>query len=145
MTGTFEGVGSLQFTPDNKLAYACSGIIEVTGTSNQITMIEFETTSEYISGEVQFMSVEAGGNDLNFFVYFNDVVVGTQSIGGAKEFYFMGINIIVPPFTKVTLKGINIDATTARDSSVIFTGKVYGAIEQENLEAITNNNKWAKL
>jgi hypothetical protein len=28
-------------------------------------------------------------------------------------------------------------------ASVLLTGKVNGAIEQENLEAITDNNKWA--
>jgi len=120
---------AINFTPDNKHAYAYSGIIEITGTSAQIKMLEFETNTEYIKGKVQFMSVESGGNDLNFFVYFNDVLVGTQSIGGAKEFYFMGIDIIVPPFTKVTLKGINIDASTARDSSVIFTGQAIGMTE----------------
>jgi hypothetical protein len=118
------GINAAQFTNDNKEFYAYSGNVEITGTTTQIKMLEFQTNSEYITAEIQFMSVEAGGNDLNFFVYLNDILVGTQSIGGAKEFYFRGIGVIIPPFTKLTLKGLNIDAATGRDSTAIVTGKV---------------------
>ena len=47
-------------------AYAYSGTIEVTGTTTEITMLEFTTGSGLIKAELRFMSVEEGGNDLNF-------------------------------------------------------------------------------
>ena len=49
MTGTFEGVGSLQFTPDNKYAYGFSGPVAVPHTgSASATLIEGKTGLELI-------------------------------------------------------------------------------------------------
>ena len=45
MTGVFEGVGSLQFTPDNKLAYLYSGTKSINNGLG--TLFEFKTGSEY--------------------------------------------------------------------------------------------------
>ena len=108
-------------------AYAYSGTIEVTGTTVEIPMLEFTSGSGLIQAELRFMSVEAGGNDLNFFLYLNSELVGTNSINSAKDFYHEAIKIIVPPFTLVEAKGLNIDTSTGRDSTAIFTGRVYGA------------------
>ena len=75
-----------------KHAYAYSGIIDVTGTTTQVTMLEFSTNSEYIESIIQFMSVESGGNDLNFYVYLNDIIVGTHPLIVLKEIYHSLLN-----------------------------------------------------
>jgi len=106
-------------------AYAYSGTVEVTGTTNPVTMLSFQTGKELIKAVVQFHYLEAGGNDLNFFVNINGIRVASQSIGGAKEYYHSPLILIIPPLSLVECSGLNIDAATARDSSVTFSGRVY--------------------
>ncbi len=121
---TVTSRNALQFTNDNKFAYAYSGVVDVTGKTTQIEMLEFQTNSEYVNAKVQFQSSEAGGNDLIFYVYLDDILIATQNINAAKEFYHAPLSVIIPPFTKVTLKGLNIDVSTGRDSTATVTGKV---------------------
>jgi len=146
MTGTFEGVGSLQFTPDNKQCYAYSGIMSID--QNETTMIEFDVNSEYIVSNIQFNSNLSLGDDMyRFKVYLNDICVQAH-LTGRHEYdqkYENFLQIVVPPFTTVKLTAQNINDTNDRDQIVSFIGSVHGAIEQENLESITNNNKWASL
>ena len=145
MTGTFEGVGSLQFTPDNKFAYAYSGSIDVD--ENEITLIEERTNSEYIVAQIQFNNLEEDDvEDYLHKIYLNDVVV-QGFIQGRTDYdnkYESAIPIIIPPFTTFKLTSQNITNTESHAEVVSLTGSVHGAIEQENLEAITNNNKWAE-
>jgi len=151
MSGTFEGVGSLQFTPDNKYAYAYSGENQINTT--EVIALNFDTNSEYIKGRFIFggsIKYDNVGNGTisAFQVRFNDIIVATIKVATntddqpSMEIY----NIIIPPFTNVQI-GVIDSASTSSDffTTTTFTGKVHGAIQQENLEAITNNNKWAKL
>lgn len=141
MTGTFEGVGSLQFSPDNKRAYAFSGLVGVTNA--KATVLEFDTNSEYLAGKYYFINASGSGDDFRYEIEFNDIViVGAYRDSGNAEPQFRG-KIIVPPFTNVKFTADNISSATERNHTIIFVSKVSGAIEQENLEAITNNNKWA--
>ena len=146
MTGTFEGVGSLQFSPDNKLAYSYSGNFEVDDT--EFTLLEFKTESEYIMAIVQFNINEAGaGESYQHQIYFNDVVVqGYTSAGGTDAIGKPDVQlyILVPPFTTVKFTSANIQDSASRKCIVSFTGKVQGAVEQQNLESITDDNKWAE-
>jgi len=146
MTGTFEGVGSLQFSPDNKLAYAYSGIIGVD--ENETTALEFDVNSEYLEALVLFNYYDNDADAYRCRIYFNDVVVQGFVYYGKKDYKDnneIPTPIIVPPFTNVKLTLQNIDNTNERSHIVSLTAKVNGAIEQENLEAITDNNKWASL
>jgi len=146
MTGTFEGVGSLQFTPDNKRAYAFSGIVGVD--ENEITLLEWRSESEYLEGLVLFNYYDNDSDAYRCRIYFNDVVVQGFVYYGKKDYKDNNeypVPIIVPSFTNVKLTLQNIDNTNERSHIVSFTSKVKGAIQQENLESITNNNKWASL
>jgi len=146
MTGTFEGVGSLQFTPDNKFAYAYSGTVSFNGDETNIVVIKSE--SFYLVGKFQLGVNNYDGDDLDVGIKFNDqqillnrsAVTGTNGLVNGVEW-----DIVVPPFTEVALTAENKTDTTSYDAYGIFVGKVYGAIEQQNLEAITDNNKWASL
>ena len=69
-----------------EFVYAYSGTVEVTGTTNPVSMLSFHTGKEVINAFFQFQYVEAGGNDLNFFIDFNGNRIATQSTDSAKKF-----------------------------------------------------------
>jgi len=152
MTGVFEGLGSLQFSPDNKFCYAFSPAIDAN--TAIATMLEFTTESEYIQAAFQYggyMGPDGGSSSAGTrgicSIYFNDirvyqVLADTDSGNMAQTIY---VELIIPPFTKVTVKTTASSSTTDYVAQIAITGKVHGAIQQENLEAISNNNKWASL
>jgi hypothetical protein len=106
-------------------AYAYSGTVEITGTTNAVTMLDFSTGPQYIRAIFQFHSIESGGNDINFRVIMDSQVIATQSINSAKEFYHAPLELIIPPYTRVICDGLNIDASTGRDSTATVAGRVY--------------------
>jgi len=144
MTGTFEGVGTLQFSPDNKYCYAYSGALSVADT-NEHQLLSFITNSYYSVVDFSFWRRSPDNDDVAYYVEMN----GTQVLAWVSILQEGRGNVIwpliIPPFTE--LKAY-IDKQTNSTTSIIginITGKIYGAIEQENLESITNNNKWASL
>ena len=148
MTGVFEGVGSLQFTPDNKHAYAYSGTIPASATAQ--TILTFTTGSEYIVGLLNAMPVTnftaVDGAETTFQLSINDKVIAIQMFhNNASDTggNFWELHVVLPPFATFKLEMDSATGTTTYLGTAIFTGEVKGAIEQENLEAITNNNKWA--
>jgi hypothetical protein len=140
MTGTFEGLGTLQFTPDNKLAYAYSGSKDI---SSEQTMLNFDTNSEYLEGRFEFNAdfSTGGGAGMRVQIFLNDIMIveerdtSSDWNTGDNEFH-----VIVPPFTNVKVKCLG----GAQDANVNFTAKVYGAIQQTNLEAISDGSNWIK-
>jgi len=149
MTGEFSGVGTLQFTPDNKFAFIYSGQQTVTATPSDLLI--FTNNSEYLVAEfkVQQATPAAEGDDCLVNIYFNDILLLGYVMGknAFQEFDPSGITptkLIVPPFTSVRVEMDNLSGGEAT-MCVIVTAKVGGAIEQENLESITDNNKWASL
>ena len=116
MTGVFEGVGTLQFSPDNKYCYAYSGSISPNSNAAPETTALLFTTQSYI-------------------IIFDSVAEDDETATGQSP-----LDLIIPPFSKFEIKVGN--AATS-PFTVLLVGEVKGAIEQENLESITNNNKWA--
>ena len=149
MTGTFEGVGtSLQFTPDNKFAYAYSGKFNSGDSGAEVTFLKFQTESEYLVGTIQsfYSTDDVQGSDMIYRIKLNDQIISQyldveEPRAGSDPHQF--IPIIIPPFTQLEFTIASIAG--AQLQSVMFSGKVGGAIQQENLEAISNNNKWASL
>ena len=143
MTGTFEGIGSLQFTPDNKMAYAYSG--NVASSSSDITLLRFTTGSEYHNAIVQYWyNANGSGYNIKFHVQFNDVEVAVTFVTDSFLDEFTQMHLVIPPFTDVHIQVTN-ESSGTESVLASFTSKVYGAIEQENLEEISDNNKWASL
>jgi len=148
MTGTFEGVGSLQFSPDNKLAYAYSGLVAVN--NSETTLLEIKTTSEYISARTQFFYADNGTDPYVYKIYLDNVIIiqyrtwGTTDTNGEYNNPPKDNDLIIPPFTTVKFTAENLAADTNENQLALFTGKVFGAIEQINLESITDDNKWAE-
>ena len=150
MTGVFEGVGTLQFTPDNKFCYAYNWYAMSATARSELT---FTTNSEYIKGIFQ---INAGVNTTDpsvatvqsiAIISFNDINISLlAATAGATPDRRPSSNtqeLIIPPFTTVNVIVDDYNDYGDRVGSIGFTGSVHGAIEQENLEAITNNNKWA--
>ena len=143
MTGTFEGVGTLQFTPDNKHAYAYSG--QQFANDPEVTVLEFTTESYYLVGSIQFSSPAGTSDDLVFRTYLNNIQVTGSNWTDTRqnENINQPVLFVIPPFTKLSARVLNGTSANAREVYSTGTFKVGGAIEQENLEAITDNNKWA--
>jgi hypothetical protein len=147
MTGTFEGVGTLQFSPDNKYCYAYSGGFGST-TSSQ-TMLDFTTNGEYIvaklitSGSIGFDT--PGGLKSAFKISLNGSIIALTLVDNQTDHSssVTKLNIILPPFSRFKVEVDSDDTNAGALSTAVFTGKVKGPVEQENLEAITDNNKWA--
>jgi len=150
MTGEFSGLGTLQFTTDNKYCYAYNHFALPTDGS-YATMLLFETNSEYLVCDLT-MSASIGGNFTTgfqdiFLISFNDIEIAAFKLDSAEEDMPTAFvsRLIIPPFTTVKIECKSSVNNVAWKATVGLTGKVHGAIEQENLESITDNNKWASL
>jgi hypothetical protein len=152
MSGTYPGIGQLNYTPDNKFCYFYSG--EFTASSSLLFVGEFKTRSEYIVGEVRLagmtdMGSPASGSIVALRVVFGDtttstlnaepelVVANLKTDGASEDMPFSDTaKIIVPPFTNVQFFRDGDTTSTSYDGTVSFTGQVFGSIEQFNLEQI---------
>jgi len=108
-----------------KHCYAISG--SVSTTTAELTLLEFMSGSGYIIG---YYSPFHGGDttqNMQFKLYFNDLVITQVSTREAYDFIpGREVNILIPPLTlvKVTAKGLESGTT---DTQAIITGRVYGA------------------
>jgi len=150
MTGVFEGVGSLQFSPDNKFCYAYNYYAMSATARSELT---FTTGSEYIKGILQLnagiqdgdpsaatvqsmATISFNGSNVSRLAASSGATPDRRPSSNTQE-------LIIPPFTTVDIIVDDYNDYADRFGSLGFTGEVKGAIEQENLESITNNNKWA--
>jgi|TARA_R110000824_G_scaffold115193_1_gene266216 hypothetical protein len=143
MTGVFEGVGTLQFSPDNKYCYAYSGSISPnSNAAPETTALLFTTQSYYSLIKLNWTCSSTSSTVDQFFrILMNDIII-FDSVAEDDETATgqSPLDLIIPPFSKFEIKVGN--AATS-PFTVLLVGEVKGAIEQENLESITNNNKWA--
>ena len=131
MAGTFQGVGTLQFTPDNKRVFYASG--RIAGAASDVEMIKFHTTSEYIVGEI-LIGPANFSERFTLKVNYNDTQVFYSDF---DDINFRGshANLIftIPPFTEFVVT-MNMTSGATGGNSMVFNGKVYGSIEQFDLE-----------
>jgi len=121
---------ALNFTPDNKHAYAYSGI-NANIDDNEITMLEFNTNSEYMVGTAQFNMVQDTADDMFYRIRINDIVVmGYLTIGASQGTDANNtIPLVIPPFSNVKFTAKNTSTSGTRANAVSFSGKVYGMTE----------------
>lgn len=131
MTGTFQGVGTLQFTPDNKRVFYASG--RIAGAASDVEMIKFHTASEYIVGEV-LIGVSNFSERFTLKVNYNDTQVFYSDM---DDINFRGSHatllFTIPPFTEFVVT-MNMSSGATGGNSMIFNGTVHGTIEQFDLE-----------
>jgi hypothetical protein len=123
---------ALNFTPDNLKCYTYGP--QITNTTSDKLLLEFNTQSEYIKGIMQLCgsivaATVAAGNISNWHIDFNDSVIARFKTETQEEDSptTLSIPLIVPPFTNV--KVYSIDNDTNGQVSAYFTGKAYGMTE----------------
>jgi hypothetical protein len=119
MSGAFNGVGSLQFTPDNKKAYIYSG--QQFANDPQVTFLEFTTETYYLQGTIQFSCPAGTSDDIIFRTFLNDIQITGSNWTDTRqnENITQPINIIIPPFTKFTAKVLNGTSASAREAYAV--------------------------
>jgi len=123
----------LQYTQDNKHAFAYSGVIGVT--DSETTLLGSTMTgSGYISAKLQISYMSATENNIEYLIYFNDIVVQGYTVKGGGNYTEADVPLwlIIPPFTELKVTGVNKSASTARDHAVSLTGRVYEYLPVRN-------------
>jgi len=121
---------AINFTPDNKHMYAYSGV-NANIDNNEITMLEFDTNSEYVVGVAQFNMVQDTADDMFYRIRINDsLIMGYLTVGAQQGTDANNtIPLIIPPFSNVKFSAENVSTTGTRSNAVTFTGKVFGMTE----------------
>jgi len=120
---------AINFTPDNKRAYAYSGSM-VLSTAYQ-EFLNFNTNSEYILCEINFVGEwdSLGANDFYTRVYFNNQIIMFDDTSAELAPNVWPVRLIIPPFTHVIIDG-KAQAGTPEFSCVLI-GDVYGMKKTE--------------
>ena len=117
----------LQYTQDNKHAFAYSGSVDVANST--ITLLKFTSKACYIVGTFQPQYFDnAGAENFQFKVLFNSLQVAgvvLDKIDGYTP--YEEIELIIPPETHVLITAINVADADTRKIAAIITGRVYGA------------------
>jgi|TARA_R110002096_G_C14112434_1_gene679961 hypothetical protein len=122
---TVTSFNALQFTNDNKYAYAYSGAV-IANTTLEVDLMEFSTNSEYLVGVAAFDYDNEENMRIRWRLYFNDVVVAFPT----TRYQDTDVNptnileLVVPPFTTVRFTAQEQVATTD-DLFCRFTGKAH--------------------
>ena len=121
---TVVSKGAIQFTNDNKFAYAYSG--SVSGNNTEFTVLEFNTNSEYIVGYWRVGYAESTYRNFDFRLLFNNIEIENQFLitSQAQSNQQFLHEIIIPPFTTVKVTAQNTEDSTTQDVLAIITGKV---------------------
>ena len=138
MSGDTTIGNALQFTNDNKHAYAYSG--RYTSTAVGVDVLQFQTNSEYIDAQFYF----SGFIDLDdattglrgiMNIFFNDVEVSAVMVDADSGNMQNGppIPLIIPPFTAVKVKLYANSTGPAYQGLVSVVGKVGMAPRVGNL------------
>ena len=124
---------ALQFTNDNKHAYAYSGIIAVNDTEK--ALLDFSTNSEYINAIIQFNGGATGGGDnYNYRIRFNNIIIQEYVSNSNLDDLYEELKIIIPPFTHVQCTAQNATDASNNDQIVSLIGKVGMAQRVGNLD-----------
>jgi hypothetical protein len=134
MTGTFQGITTLQFTPDNQNCYAYSGEIQTDGTG--VTFLHFNTNSEYIKAIFQTMATQNDSDVLEWSIVLNGIeiiIYNSEGRGSSDRDHLEPLYVIIPPFTDVKVIAKSVNGGNKRGAATM-TGTVHGSIEQFDLE-----------
>ena len=127
MSGQTVTSKGLQFTNDNKSAYAFSGSIDVDSTAGGITLLEFNTNSEYIDqAKFTISNYSGSGDDIRYEIFFNDIIVFGGYYGSSSNNNIIAnpVYMTIPPFTTVKISAVNLSSGVGRVHSANVCGTV---------------------
>lgn len=104
---TVTSRNALQFTNDNKFAYAYSGSILISSGSGSASteLLNFSTNSEYIVAKFQVSHTQSSGHDFYTDIRFNDVLIVEMKEDSSDVEGFPYVwRLVIPPFTNVSVK-----------------------------------------
>ena len=123
MSGTFSGIGTLQFTPDNKRAQ----YFQSNSFNNVETEIgQFTTNSEYLICKIQVGVDNYDGADVDTRITLDDatVLLNRSAVTGIDILQFgYPLHIIVPPFTTLKLTMQNKSNSSSFDAYMLMNAK----------------------
>ena len=134
MSGETVTSNALQFTNDNKHAYAYSGIIQIANTETQLLLMQ--TNSEYLVAKLQILQGTDSNENFIYKAFFNNIIIAqwhclqvtTIDINMPNPY-----NLIIPPFTTVKLTAENLSSGSLRDHSATLSAEVGMAPRVGNL------------
>ena len=131
MSGQTVTGEALQFTDDNKHAYAYSGSVSV-GTT-RLSLLEFETNSSYIIGKFQpTYFTQTTGENITYEISINNILIYSVELTSAFDYTpYEDVEIIIPP--NVAFKIEAFVASGTRNIGCVLTGKVGMAPRVGNL------------
>ena len=109
-----------------KHAYAYSGPVNVDQTGAKITLLQFDTSNQYIVGSIILGRNDFTSDDIVLYVEFDSQTVGAFGSTGYTDAADQDIDLIIPPFTKVRIAARNLSQDVDRECYGIITGEVYG-------------------
>jgi len=140
MSGETVKGNALQFTNDNKFAYAYSGFYTAAVSQAGKDVLTFTTNSEYIVGTLTFNGFTAPteptyGDDGTCTIKFNNQQIAVMKVGTAAEVMpsNVSLELIIPPHTLVNVRLESEGANSLIGATVIFSGKVGMAPRVGNL------------
>ena len=121
----------LQFTQDNKHAFAMSGVVAVTDT--EASLIEATTGSYYFVGRVIFSYPEFDSDNFRYRIYMNGIQIWGAEVGSGTDANLMDpVNIVIPAFTELRITADNAASSDPVNQVAILTGRVYEYLPVRN-------------
>jgi len=116
------GTGSsLNYVGDH--CYANSGGVDV---DNSITtMLEFTTENIYAMVDMTVGNSSGSGDDMEFEVLINSEKILSFGVSASNAFPPNSPTLLIPPYSKVTITGLNLTSSSARQCFVTLAGRVY--------------------
>jgi len=107
-------------------AYAYSGAVNVDQTGSFITLLQFNTSNQYIVGNVILGRNDFTSDDIVLYIEFDDQIVGAFGSTSYTDAADQDIELVIPPFTKVRIAARNLSQDVDRECYAMITGEVYG-------------------
>jgi len=122
----------LQYTQDNKHAFAYSGSTDVANST--VSLLKFTSSSGYIVGTFQPQYFDnAGAENFQFKVLFNSIQVAGCVLDKIEGYTpYEEIELIIPPFTDVEITALNVADADTRKMAAIIIGRVYEMLPVRN-------------
>ena len=112
-----------------KHAYAYSGIVSAGAVQSQeYTYLDFTNGPVVVVSKLQWYSDAASSDNFELKVKMNGIIILTSevfTITANDPAGYSPIELIIPPYTEFLVTIANTQASNARDSAVILTGRVY--------------------
>jgi hypothetical protein len=122
MSGQTVTGKALQFTNDNKHAYAFSGFLLFNNTGT--TLLEFNTSSEYIVARINCMRSDTDSLDSHHRVFINDIETMNFTLPSGPTVLSLLPKLVFPPHSKIKIDVINVSNSSNGFGGVSVVGKV---------------------